>query len=85
MSIFQFEEGLVVCDKALEAFSYITGDEASALSAAPVYRSTTTKKNDYFSKIQAFVTGNHLVMHVGTSLGYLLKVVSFADFKFLFM
>ena len=67
-------ESYVECNTYFESFTYVTGDEKSALSASAVYTHSSTDQNVYLNKLQAGTTGKYTFLHIGTSDGKLQKV-----------
>ena len=65
-----------ICNQGFQQWIYITGDDRSSLVAQALYTVSASDGKGYFSKIQASVTGDYTVLHVGTSNGKLLKVCS---------
>ena len=67
-------ESYVECNTDFESFSYVTGDEESALTASAVHTHSSTDQDVYLNKLQAGTTGKYTFLHIGTSDGKLLKV-----------
>ena len=67
-------ESYVECNTHIGSFTYVTGDEKSALTASAVYTHSSTDQDVYLNKLQAGATGKYTFLHIGTSDGKLLKV-----------
>ena len=67
-------ESYVECNTDFRSFTYVTGDEQSALTASAVYTYSSTDQDVYLNKLQAGTTGKYTFLHIGTSDGKLQKV-----------
>ena len=70
-------ESYVECNTDFGSFTYVTGDESSALTASAVYTHSSTDQDVYLNKLQAGTTGKYTFLHIGTSDGKLQKVSQF--------